>query len=107
MDLLAVPVKPWPRYGMDGAIVHLAARGDFVTLFVQELGAGKSSAPLRHLYEQLVYVLSGHGSTKIEMPDGREISFERGKHSLFSIPLNVKYRLFNGSGREPARISWQ
>jgi hypothetical protein len=105
VDLLAAEVKPWPRFGLDGAIIHLKARGDFVTLFLYDLPPGQASAPVRHLYEQLIYVLSGHGSATIETADGREISFEWGPHSMFALPLNAKYRLFNGSGREHARLA--
>ena len=103
VNLLQVETKPWARFGLDGAIVHLKARGDFVTLYVHELKPGGASAPVRHMYEQLVYVLSGHGSTQLEGDDGRKITFEWGPHSLFAIPLNATYRMFNGSGREPAR----
>src|SRR6201991_2406293 len=85
VDCLAADVKPWPRFGLDGAIIHLKARGDFVTLFLYDLPPGSSSRPVRHFYEQLVYVFSGHGSTVIEAPDGREISFEWGPHSMFAL----------------------
>jgi hypothetical protein len=105
VDLFAADVKPWSRFGLDGAIIHLKARGDFVTLFLYDLPPGRSSLPVRHIYEQLVYVLSGHGSTKIETADGRQITFEWGQHSLFALPLNARYQLFNGSGREHARLA--
>jgi uncharacterized RmlC-like cupin family protein len=105
IDLLDVETKPWPRFGVEGAIVHLKARADFTTLFLQTLAPGASSAPVRHLYEQLVYVLEGHGSTRIEGPGGREIAFEWGPRSLFALPLNAPYRLFNGSGRETAVLA--
>ncbi|MGE5537783.1 MAG: hypothetical protein ACM30I_04140 [Gemmatimonas sp.] len=105
VDLLTVETRPWPRFGYDGAIIHLEARGDFVTLFLADLPPGCASIPTKHMYEQLVYVLSGHGSAKLEAPDGREVAFEWGPHSLFAIPLNMRYRLFNGSGRERARLA--
>lgn len=105
VDLLDVETKPWPRFGMEGAIVHLKARADFTTLFLHKLQPGASSAPLRHMYEQLVYVLEGHGSTKINGADGREITFEWGPKSMFALPLNARYQIFNGSGREPAVLA--
>ena len=105
VDLLAAEVRPWPRFGMDGAIIHLKARGDFVTLYVQELRPGSATPPIRHLYEQLVYVLAGNGSTEIDLPGGRKLTFEWGPHSLFALPLNMRYRLFNGSGAKPARLA--
>src|SRR5204863_7695110 len=61
-------------------------------------------APLHHLYEAVFYVLSGRGSTSIETAAG-EHAFEWGQRSLFAIPLNSRYRLFNGSGKEPARFA--
>lgn len=105
IDLLAVETKPWPRFGMNGAIIHLKARGDFVTLFLFDLPAGTSSAPVKHMYEQLIYVLEGQGSVSIERPDGTTATFEWGPKSLFAIPLNARYRIFNGSGRERAVLA--
>ena len=105
VDLLDVETKPWPRFGMEGAIVHLKARADFTTLFLHKLAPGTKSAPVRHMYEQLVYVLEGQGSTKIEGADGREITFEWGPKSMFALPLNASYQIFNGSGREPALLA--
>jgi oxalate decarboxylase/phosphoglucose isomerase-like protein (cupin superfamily) len=100
-----VETRPWPRYGVGGAAVHLKGRGDFVSLFVLELAAGAATAPQRHLYEEVIYVLSGRGSTTLETADGRTHSFEWGPRSLFAIPLNTKYRHFNGSGTERARLA--
>ena len=62
VDLLAVPTAPWPRFGIDGGLVHLKGRGDFVSVFVLDLAAGAKSAPQKHLFEEVVYVLSGHGA---------------------------------------------
>src|SRR4051812_45496265 len=104
-DLLAQEVAPWARLGASGAIVNLKGRGDFTSIFLIEIGAGAKTAPQKHLYEEVVYVLSGHGSTTVEAADGRRHSFEWGPHSLFAIPLNVRYQHFNGSGAAPARLA--
>ena len=105
IDLLAVETKPWARFGIDGAIAHLKGRGDFVSIFVLEIPPGSKSEPQQHLFEQVIYVLSGHGSTTIETEDGQKHTFEWGPKSLFALPLNSKYQHFNGSGTEPARFS--
>ena len=105
VHLPEVETRPWPRYGVAGAAVHLKGRGDFVSMFVLDLAPGEASAPQRHLYEEVLYVLSGRGSTTIEAADGRIHSFEWGPRSLFAIPLNTKYRHFNGSGVERARLA--
>src|SRR5947209_8263969 len=105
VDLLKVPTAPWRRFGIDGALVHLKGRGDFVSIFVLELAPGAKSAPQKHLFEEVVYVLSGHGNTTIETSDGRKHSFEWGPKSLFALPLNSRYQHFNSSGRERARLA--
>jgi uncharacterized RmlC-like cupin family protein len=56
------------------------------------------------VYEEVVYVLSGRGSTTIEVADGRKHTFEWGPMSMFAVPLNTKYRHFNGSGSERALL---
>ncbi len=105
IDLLAVETRPWARLGADGANVHLEGRGDFVAVFVIDIPPGGKGAPQRHLFEEVVYVLSGHGSTTVETHDGRTHAFEWGPKSLFALPLNAKYQHFNGSGRAPARLA--
>ncbi|WP_345250815.1 cupin domain-containing protein [Pigmentiphaga soli] len=104
-NMFEVETKPWPRFGMDGVAVHLKGRGDFMSIFVMDLKPGKSSTPVRHLYEETIYVLAGRGSTTIEAADGRKYSFEWGPGSLFAIPLNARYQHFNGSGRDTARLA--
>src|SRR6266540_3975105 len=105
VDLLEVSTAPWPRFGVDGGLVHLKGRGDFVSIFVLDLAPGAKSAPQKHLFEEVVYVLSGHGNTTIETSDGRKHSFEWGPKSLFALPLNASYQHFNSSGREHARLA--
>ena len=104
VDLHAVEVGPWARWDARGGFVHLRGRGDFVALQVVDLPAGGKTAPQRHLYDEVFYVLSGHGSAIIETVDGRKASFEWGPRSLFSPPLNAPFQLFNGSGVDSARI---
>jgi mannose-6-phosphate isomerase-like protein (cupin superfamily) len=104
VDLFQVQTRPWARFGINAAAVHLKGRGDFVNMFVLDMAPGASTSPQRHLYEEVLYVLSGRGSTVIEAADGRKHSFEWGPKSLFAIPLNTKYRHFNGSGSEQALL---
>ena len=105
VDLGKVETKHWARLDADGAFVHLKGRGDFLAVFVIDIAPGAKTAPQQHLYEEVVYVLDGHGSTTIEAHDGKIHTFEWGPKSLFALPLNAKYQHFNGSGRERARLS--
>jgi oxalate decarboxylase/phosphoglucose isomerase-like protein (cupin superfamily) len=98
IDLFSVETKPWARSDVNGAAVHLKGRGDFVNMFLTEIPPARSTSPQQHIYEEVVYVLEGQGSTTIEIADGRKHTFEWGPRSIFAIPLNAKYRHFNGSG---------
>src|ERR1700704_252128 len=66
LDLLALPTKPWPRFGVDGAIVHVKGRGDAMTVFLLDLPPGAKTAPQKHIFEAAFYVLAGHGSAIVE-----------------------------------------
>ena len=104
LDLLSAEVRPWPRMGARGAYTLVRGRGDFLDTYVLEIPPGGETEPQRHLFEEVVYVLAGSGSTSIGLPGGEARSFEWGPRSLFALPLNAPYRHFNGSGARPARL---
>ena len=104
IDLLTLEVKPWPRMGARGAFAHTAGRGDFLNTYVLEIPPGGATEPQKHLFEEVVYVLDGRGSTTVESSSGESHSFEWGTKSLFALPLNARYRHFNTSGQRPARL---
>ncbi len=105
VDLHTIETAPWARTETNGAFVHLKGRGDFISVFLFELPGGGQSAPQQHLYEEMFLVIEGHGSAVVEPPGGHRHSFEWGPNSLFAIPLNARYQLFNGSGSKPARLA--
>ena len=92
--LFDVETRIWPRFGIKGAACHCEGRGDFASMFLFEIPPGGSSTPQRHLYEEVVYVLEGTGSTQIEFADGTTRNFEWG-------PLPLKWRClaFIGTAR--------
>lgn len=106
VDLLAVETAHWPRLDAGAAFVHLKGRGDFISVTVVDLAPGGSTAPQRHLYEEVVYVLAGRGATTVESPDGSlRHTFEWGPKAMFALPLNLRYRHFNLDGSAPARLA--
>lgn len=107
VDLRTLEVTAWPRLGggCGAALVHLEGRGDFVNCVVLDLAPGARTDPQRHLYEEVVYVLAGAGGTSLEGPGGQRHHFEWHTGSLFALPLNARYRHFNASGREEARLA--
>lgn len=105
VNCLTQALEPSPRLGGLGAYIHLVGRGDAATCYLAELRGGESSKREKHLYDKLVYVLSGRGATTVEGPDGRKHSFEWGPGSLFGIPINTWHQHHNGSGSESTRFA--
>ena len=102
-NVFTVPLRHWPR--TDGYAVHieLDGSGERAAAYVQEIPPTKKLNPMRHVYEELVFVLSGRGSTSVWYDEDKKRTFEWGAGSLFAIPLNASYQHFNVSGQEPAR----
>src|ERR671933_199498 len=64
-DLNTLELGRWERKGGSGAIVNLEGTGGVNDMHVVEIAPGGQSEPERHLYEEMVYVLSGRGSTQV------------------------------------------
>jgi len=102
-DLNALELGDWPRKSGRGAIINIPNPYLPNDAHVVEIRPGSQSAPERHMYEEMVLILSGRGSTSVWIDEKRKQTFEWGEGSLFSIPLNAWYQIFNGSGAEPIR----
>ncbi len=104
-DLKAVEVKPWARMGGLGAYMNLYGEEFSGENYISEIPPGQSLKPQRHIYEELVYVLSGRGATTVwSREGGPKMTFEWKEQSLFALPANVGYQHFNGDETQPARI---
>ena len=104
-NLKTLELGDWERKGGRGAIINIP--GTFLPndTHVVEIRPGGKSEPERHLYEEMVYVLSGRGATSVWLDEGRKQTFEWQEGSLFSIPINAWYQHFNGSGTDAARYA--
>ena len=103
-DLKEVPMKWWDRKGGHGVYINLEGAGYLDDAFVVAIPPGKSLNPEKHIYDELVYVLSGRGATTLWQGDGKGQSFEWQEGSLFAIPVNATYQHFNGSGDREAKL---
>jgi oxalate decarboxylase/phosphoglucose isomerase-like protein (cupin superfamily) len=102
-DLHTVELKPWARRGGRGVFLNHDASRTSNDCYVCEIPPGKELAAHHQLYEEMIYVLDGRGSTAVWNEAGRRISFEWKAGAIFAIPLNAWHQHFNGSGTEPAR----
>ena len=102
-NLNTVALKPWARRGGNAVFLNHDASRTSNDCHVMEIPPGKSLNPHRQLYEEMIMILSGRGSTTVWNDASARITFEWQAGALFAIPLNCHHRHFNGSGKEPAR----
>ncbi len=102
-NVFTQPLKPWARTGGSAVQIQLDGTGELNAAYICEIPAGGELKPQRHVYEEMIFVLRGSGSTSVWYEGRKRNSFEWKAGSLFAIPLNATYQHFNGSGSEPAR----
>lgn len=102
-DLRKVELAPWDLKGGLGAFINLDGTGGTNDAYLCEILPGKQLKPQKHLYEEMVFILEGHGATSVWQKEGKKHTFEWHPGSLFAIPLNAWYQHFNGQGGAPAR----
>jgi oxalate decarboxylase/phosphoglucose isomerase-like protein (cupin superfamily) len=103
-NLHTVELKPWARRGGSGVFINHDASRTSNDCYVCEIPAGGELAPQRQLYEEMILVLDGQGSTTVWNDAGKRVSFEWGPGAIFAIPLNAWHQHFNGSGSRPVRF---
>ncbi|MDQ6680176.1 MAG: cupin domain-containing protein [Pseudomonadota bacterium] len=103
-NLHEVELKPWARRGGRGVFMNHDASRTSNDCYVCEIPPGRQLAPQRQLYEEMIYILDGRGSTTVSNEAGKKVSFEWKAGAIFAIPLNTLHQHFNGSGKEPARF---
>ena len=99
-----LPLVPWKRLGGRGSFIQLYGTEGLWGMYVVEVpGAGALNVE-RHLYEKVVLVVEGRGTTEVwqEGQNKRHV-FEWQKGSLFAIPLNAYHRIIN-AGSAPALL---
>jgi len=102
-NLRYVELKPWARRGGKGVYINHDASRTSNDCYVCEIPEGGKLNPQRQLYEEMILVLDGRGSTTVWNDAGARMTFEWKAGAIFAIPLNCWHQHFNGSGQSPAR----
>ncbi|MDQ6621529.1 MAG: ethanolamine ammonia lyase-activating protein [Pseudomonadota bacterium] len=102
-NLNTVELRPWARRGGRAVYINHEASRTSNDCYVCEIAPAGELKPQRQLFEEMILILSGRGSTAVWNDAGQRITFEWKAGSLFAIPLNAWHQHFNGSGMEPAR----
>ena len=99
-----LPMKDWKRIGGRGSFIQLYGTEGLWGMYVAEIpGRGELNVE-KHMYEKVVLILEGRGSTEV-WQDGhaKRHTFEWQKGSFFTIPLNASHRFIN-AGSTPAMM---
>lgn len=102
-NLYATELSPWPARNGRGVFVNLDGTGGFNDMYVFELAPGQSSAPIKHIYEETVFILRGQGATSVWIDEQHKQTFEWQERSYFAMPPNAWHQYHNLSGVEPVR----
>jgi oxalate decarboxylase/phosphoglucose isomerase-like protein (cupin superfamily) len=102
-NLLTVELKPWVRREARGVYINHEASRTSNDCYVCEIPAGGQLPAQRQLFEEMIMILDGRGSTSVWNDAGKRVTFEWKAGALFAIPLNAWHQHYNGSGRESAR----
>lgn len=95
-DVRTVPLRPWPRKG--GLGVHICLKGaeDIDDAYVCEIPPKSSLKPQKHLFEEMILILSGgKGKTEVWNEGGKKATCEWQQGSLFAVPLNAWHQHVN------------
>lgn len=93
-----LPMRTWARLGGRGSYIQLYGTEGLWGMYAVEIAPRGALNPERHLYEKIVFVVEGRGSTEVwQDGDSRRHVFEWQKGSLFTIPLNAQHRVVNAS----------
>ncbi len=102
-DVRDLKLAAWSRTGGKGAFIQLYGMQGLTGMYVAEISPGGALEPERHMYEEVICILSGHGAMEVWRENNRKHMFEWAPWCLFAPPLNSWHRMING-GREPARF---
>lgn len=101
-DAATQELRNWPEIGGRGLYLHFSGNVH-MDAAIMEIAPGKALTPARHMYEQLIYVLSGRGHTVVEQ-DRKYNNVKWSEGGLFAPPLNVQHRHHNDDPSKPARL---
>lgn len=76
VDLADVELRPWKSRGGSGVFINLDSTQGFNDTYVSEIPARQSLAPIRHIYEETVYILHGQGTTTVWIDEHKKQTFE-------------------------------
>lgn len=101
-DARTEPLEYWEEKGVDGLYIKMADY-QITDGWILEIPPKGKTKSMRHLFEAGMYFFGGPGHIVIQQQGNRPQRIDFGYRSLYSVPLNVRYQIFNDSD-EPIRL---
>ncbi|MGE3644007.1 MAG: hypothetical protein AB7F96_09160 [Beijerinckiaceae bacterium] len=101
-----LPMGDWKRLGGRGTYVQLYGTETKWGCYVVEVPAGGALNPEKHMFEKVMLVAEGRGTTEVwQDGDTKKHVFEWQKGSIFSIPMNARHRIVNATSSPAVLIA--
>jgi len=101
-DARTEPLHYWEGMGVNGLYIKMADY-QVVDGWILEIPPGGKTREQRHMFEAGMYFFGGPGHIVIQQEGKQPQRIDFKYRTLFSVPLNVRYQLFNDSD-EPVRV---
>ena len=103
-DVRTIELGWWDERGCDSAFIQLVGQEGVSEARITEIPPGETLPPYKMAVDEVVYVISGGGATKVWAESSRPDSghtFEWNTRSLFLIPANQHRQFSNMRGDQP------
>lgn len=78
VNVYDVELSPWASRGGSGVFINLDGTGGFNDAYVCEIPPGGNLNPVKHIYEETIYILTGRGATSVWIEADKKQTFEWG-----------------------------
>lgn len=92
----------WEQFGVNGLYIKMADY-QITDGWLLEIPAKGQIKPQKHMFEAGIYFFGGPGHIILQQKDKRPQRVDFKYRTLFSVPLNVQYQIFNDSDK-PIRL---
>lgn len=97
-DVRDLELCSWDGIGANGAFLVPDGTLELLGMHVIEIPPGEALNSQKHLFEEKYWVVEGRGVTEVSASDDRSSHrFEWQSGSLFAIPINSTFRIYNAS----------
>ena len=101
-DARTEPLEYWEDMGVNGLYIKMADY-QITDGWILEIPANGNTKSQRHMFEAGMYFFGGPGHIIVQQVDKQPQRIDFKYRTLYSIPLNVQYQIFNDSD-EPVRV---